>query len=754
MSVTLSGAELPRRITLDIAQEDRFQLVDGVYRFVKELSGANLLLQHEVTGLDRVISEEDLVKQLGTGVAKRVRDPRDKRERPLVTANNPELSMDELDGPRGLRARTLRYFVMKFDEDMTARKGHKFLVKFINRLRPAALAKGLTHPVSTSRLIWAINNCGVPGDRQIRYFVSRQGKGCRAKRLRSEIHYMMDRSVEYYWSAAAVTLDDASVHFRKQLLEANRERAESNKPPLKAPKKNETLRKKITGSYCHENYAKKFSKWEADQKFHGVSNHLSATSAGELVVIDHTVLDSFVLIDDQARLPLGKVYLSLAVCVATRAIMAYLVTAEPPSIYTLTTLLKRMNQNRDYMADLYPEIEGKWDSWALPRTVLVDNGWDLMANSTIDALSDIGVEVIYSPIATPQYKAIGERAFHTFNTQLIHKLPGSTPYAIAQRRILGAQGLVADPHKDAAVTLEMMDRLMHMYIVMYENEPHSGVNGMPARLWQESIRRDGRRFIDDIESLDHVLGRVDSCTLSKAGVRFKNMRFHERENVSMLLNDLLRYEAKRSQSPVSYASGRIKVKIKYNPADASRIHVWHPGEARYVTLFNRDAQYSQGLSFWAADQIFKFARAKDMEFVSDEQRLHARIQLQKTWAKVIPEKPLKTSKEARRGLAQEVPTIEGQKVMHAKAPSRIDGLAKVSEIQTDLFGHDRLDAADIPKGALKNPAKQAETRKRNQKAKTQAAREDADFPIKRTTLKLPSMTTQFIPGNDPGWDAF
>lgn len=748
---------LPKPMTLDLKKEDRVVMPDGVFRFVQGISRDRLLFHHEITGYEKVISERDVAEMFGNGKARRIPDPRRHNGQAKACSANPQISIDQYDTPEGIRARSLQFIVKEWDRDPNAKLGVKWIKGFQERMRPHAQRNGLTHEFSASRIIKAINDCGVPGDRQLRYFFSQRGK-VKRDRLPAKIIALLAEAVSWFYSERRRTKKGACDHFRGLLIAENKEREARGLDPFRIPRRNTTVTERINSGATYDNWARKYSKWEADQTFRGVSNHISASRPGEIVIIDHTVVDGFVLIDEKTMLPLGRPYLSVAIDVNTRCIPGFIVTAEPPSIYTVTTLLKRVNRPKFYVAELYPDIEGSTDSYCHPLTVLCDNGWDLGSVSVVEALADIGTELLFAPIATPQYKAIGERAFHTFNTGLIHRLPGSIPYNLAQRRHLSAQKLDVDPHKDAIVTIALLERLIHEFIIVYENEPHSGVNGIPARLWQDALLVHPRRIIDDINALDHVLGRVTQGQLTKAGVKFKNMRFHDQENVSKLLNDLFGRQPIRTQAKSTMQSGRVKVKIKYNPSDASRIYIWHPLECQYYTLFNRDETYCEGLSFWAADQIYRFARAQDMEFKTDEQRTLARLRLQKTIEKLIPKKPLKASSEARRLLAQEVPTLEG-KIVHAKASASVDGQKPAEQvpsqdIQIDVFGRGRIDGdAPIP-GVVKNLKKQKQTRAATKKAReNEPSEETASGPKAQEMFILPRKTSRpgFTPLKGDGW---
>jgi putative transposase len=114
-------------------------------------------------------------------------------------------------------------------------------------------------------------------------------------------------------------------------------------------------------------------------------------------------------------------------------------------------------------------------------------------------------------------------------------------------------------------------------IEVYIYDVHTGINAVPARIWQEGLAIHRRRWIRDVAALDHIVGRVDTASISGAGIKFKSFRWHDESVTSMLLDDLVRLEKKRSQDPRTFGQARANVVVKWNPADTSSISVWNEG---------------------------------------------------------------------------------------------------------------------------------------------------------------------------------
>jgi hypothetical protein len=233
-----------KRLTSDFKKDEVFVLKEGPYRFAKELSGARMLMQHEHTGHEFPMQEDNLIELLGNGDARRIRQPRDRNGNLKPRAQLPELSIEDYNSPAGMRARALRFYTIKFDEDACAKKGKRFLASFITRWRSEALRRDITTEISPDQLIRAIDACGEPGDRQTRYFVSQQGKTKR-NRLHATVERLLQDTVDFYYGERRIVVKDARAYFLDALRLENDERTKKGLGRLVVGKKCEVVRTRI-----------------------------------------------------------------------------------------------------------------------------------------------------------------------------------------------------------------------------------------------------------------------------------------------------------------------------------------------------------------------------------------------------------------------------------------------------------------------------------------------------------------------------
>jgi putative transposase len=735
--------------TIDIKPGEIFDLPDGRCRFLEEWEDETLwFLSSRNKRL--AMTQAELTELMGVGLAKRVNLLKRSDGVPKSVNDLGPFRPGEEWNEEAVRARTLQFYVREWDK-VAGSLGREGLRKFIKKLEGAKPAL-LTHAVNATALYNAIKNCGEPGNRPLHVFRSLRGKTER-KRFKAVVEEALDGSVDFYWSLRSRTYSDAYAYFRTAMKDAAVD-------PKFFPRRMETLRRRIRRTISMDNWARKYSLREALFKFEGVKDSLSATEPLELVIMDHTVIDTFVVFDNEFFLPLGRPTLTVAIDVATRVILGYLISFEPASLYSVLTTLKRVNRDKNYMAALFPEVEGTWDAFGLPTQILVDNGWEFKSPSLQDALRDIGTELTWSPVQRPPYKAVGERFFKTLNDKLFHKVPGGVPARPTEARLIDT-----DPKQDAVISLGALDELMHQAIVGYhDNEFHDGIDDFPGKAWARKAK--SIPVIDDITTLDHLLGRKARVRLDRRGVAFKNMWFHDQAKTSMLLNDMAGRAKQRGQSKSAVGSMRCLVDIKWNPLDASQIQVWNDGvkPPRYVTLPNRDRQFVnmppgnhrqrdarsefvRPISFWHAEQVRIFAKESNLPYELDEQKWIARNKLRVKWEKVAGQLPMRDHKDALRGLAQtqgqfDAPpkpadeTMQASDVLFAVAEPSPSGMNRATLVPQQVAAFERDEEERRPEGKPKTEKEKAK-RKRSMREKKDA---DADARAEAATEQAKERT--------------
>jgi putative transposase len=294
----------------------------------------------------------------------------------------------------------------------------------------------------------------------------------------------------------------------------------------------------------------------------------------ERVEIDHTRAD-LIVIDDRDNLPLGRLTLTYCLDTATRYPLGYYLGFEPPSYLTVMECLHHAILPKGDVRDLYG-TEHTWQAYGVPATLVIDNGKEFIGRDLEDACCLLGTVLQYTPVLTPQFKAGIERMFGSMNTLLFHTLPGTTFSNLAER---GAY----DSAKQACVYLSEVDKLMHLFVVdIYAERFHRGLNGIPARCWEEKTSQGFAPALPPSgQELAILLSRTDTRVIHSYGLEFSSLRYNAEELLT--LRTRLNGQA---------------AKIKYHPADLSALYVYDPFEQQYLRVPALDQEYTQGLSLW------------------------------------------------------------------------------------------------------------------------------------------------------------
>jgi putative transposase len=599
--------------------------------------------------------------------------------------------------PEGRKALARQFYTVKADEEGLW-SGGAGLQDLITRWRPVVFQLGYEtneipkgkrqkpFRVEVARLRHFIKHCGRPGARPLEAFRSNSGKNSK-RRLADEVEAEIPKAIDHYYGARMRDYNDAYGQLREAIKKLNEKLPQERR--LKYPKP-EVLRRRIDEALTFDNWARKTTRSEAWRKIHGHREHITAERPLELCIIDTTPLDVYVL-DSRRLIPLGRPYLTICLDVYSRMLLGFFITFEPPSLYSVLATLKRVNRHKGYVQKLYPQIKRPWDGWGCPTEILLDRDWAHQSPSFQHSMANLGTEVHYAPANTPQYKAICERLFRTINEGFIHKLAGAVRYNVYVMRQVGL-----DPSKDALITFDDLNELLHEFNEVYSYRPHDGIGAIPARVWQEGLAIQRRRWIKDVATLDHVLGPVRAATISGNGIKFRNMRWHDETVTSLLLNDLVRFEKKRSQDPRTFGQSRARVIVKENP-DASSISVWNRGgetHPYWVTMPNVNAESLKGLTFWHLDRIREFAEERDLEFSPEEDRWDAFNRLRNHWEKLAGQMPMHQTRQARRGLGWMLGQFDDTTV-NEPIDITLDDIKDV-EVESSTAGLNRVEPEGVP----------------------------------------------------------
>ncbi|MBD8548838.1 DDE-type integrase/transposase/recombinase [Sphingomonas sp. CFBP 8760] len=351
----------------------------------------------------------------------------------------------------------------------------------------------------------------------------------------------------------------------------------------------------------------------------GSGRSLKAKHPLQLAMIDHTRLPMSVVIDLDNDIVFNEIWLTVLVDVYSRAVLGWVITAFPPSLWTVAEVIRRANRQKrppPGMAKKHPILRrlcGRSD------IIIVDNGREFRGHGLEDAVAGAGFSIRFAPIKRPTYKAVIERLFRTIKGKLTSRLPGVTiPIARASKREY-------DARIKACVILEDLEALMNQCMAEYHTEPHEGLLGrQPALVFQKGtgghieICHEIDRFMNEIMEVRFNV-QVDKAGVTRWGLRYTSPP-DDPGAVSDLLDDLVPIEPRRQRRDDASA----RTKLKFDRMNIGRILVWNGKTRRYVLLVCEYSNYSEGMPLELHKQIRDQAKAEADEFNSEEQWLAER----------------------------------------------------------------------------------------------------------------------------------
>jgi len=144
----------------------------------------------------------------------------------------------------------------------------------------------------------------------------------------------------------------------------------------------------------------------------------------EVVQIDHTEVDVF-LVDETTRKTMEKrPWLTLAIDVFTRMVVGFHLSMDKPSRVSLgLCMLNAVYDKSAWLAER--KIDASWPAAGLPEAVHADNGADFRSHAFAWACREEGIKLIFRPVGAPHYGGHIERLIGTMMGR-VHFYPGST----------------------------------------------------------------------------------------------------------------------------------------------------------------------------------------------------------------------------------------------------------------------------------------------------------------------------------------
>lgn len=348
----------------------------------------------------------------------------------------------------------------------------------------------------------------------------------------------------------------------------------------------------------------------------GAGRPLIAKRPLQLGIIDHSRIPAIVVIDLDHDILYEEVWLTTLFDVCSRVVLGSVITAFPPSLWTVAEVIRRSNLPKrppPEMAKRYPILRRLCGRTA---ELIVDNGREFRGHGLENAAAQAGFSVRFAPIERPTYKGVGERFFRTIKAKIAKRAPGHTiPFPASIKSDY-------DPRLNACLMIDDLEALLNQGTAEYHTEIHDAHRMQPALFFEKKTGG----VIDVAHDLDAFFNEINEVItgvqVDRAGVTLWGMRFYHPTRVPDLLDDLVPLEPRRQRR--SDGTATATTKVKFNRMDISRIKVWNRVTRKYVELQCEFADYANGLPLELHLQVEKQAAEEAEAFNTEEERKAAR----------------------------------------------------------------------------------------------------------------------------------
>ncbi|MBV7297704.1 Mu transposase C-terminal domain-containing protein [Enterovibrio paralichthyis] len=413
-------------------------------------------------------------------------------------------------------------------------------------------------------------------------------KGNRSQRVPVEAEEYIESAIRSFFSEESPTIQQAYIVLETEIDRHN----ECHDTKLKTPLSLEGFRKRIVKTPDYDKLLIKKGKKAADAFYNKVGQRPETTRVLQRVEADHTRLDLFV-IDEARSIPLGRPWLTLLFDTHTKSVVGFYLGFEPPSYLSVSLALENAILPKDYVRELYPEVQNTWPCYGIPEHLVVDNGAEFNSKDFVTACKTLHIKVKKNPVKKPWLKGAVERYFRTINNKLLSGIPGKSFTNIFARGDY-------DPQKNAIITHNQLMKIIHVWLIdVYQSSPNCLETNIPNLAWSESIKSaiPPRPFKGTSDELRFNLGKNAEVSLNKNGIQFKKtLRYSSRT--------LALYFGKHS-----FKGKSIKVRIKYDPTNMGKIYVLDMDKNEFFAVESVNPDYAYSVSEWLHKVCCDFARS-------------------------------------------------------------------------------------------------------------------------------------------------
>lgn len=317
--------------------------------------------------------------------------------------------------------------------------------------------------------------------------------------------------------------------------------------------------------------AARYGHARARQKYDRVDKQKDPRAPLDLIELDHTPSDIFVLLPDGSAC---RPIIGTAIDRCTRMPWGIHIGFDPPSIHTLGQILRNGILPKTYVGKKiasgdWGDIENEWNVYGRPKAIRLDRALENISEQCEVIAQSVGIlEIERCEGRRPQQKGAVERFIGNLNKSLLQQQRGTTFSNVVARGDY-------DPQKNALLTFPDLLWYVHKWLIdVYARSGHSGRRDVPYRLWDELTIRFPVEPLSNVHELDCIFGRSAVAKLTREGIKFKYIQYISDELIALL----------RSPEFLKSLPADRQVTFRFDAGNLEEIRVYLPHRDRYLTV--------------------------------------------------------------------------------------------------------------------------------------------------------------------------
>lgn len=238
-----------------------------------------------------------------------------------------------------------------------------------------------------------------------------------------------------------------------------------------------TVQARINKIPIHIRLRKRGDKELAGNKYDPRPGGLHTEYPLQIVQIDHTPMD-VILVDDVHRRPIGRPWLTLAICVYTRMVTGYFFSMDAPSAVSVAMcLVHSILPKERWLA--HHNVDATWPVWGKMGTLHSDNGADFRTHSLVQSCILHEIKREFRPKKKPHWGGHIERLMGTF-AGIAKKDKGATFSNPVERSEY-------DSDEKSTYTFAEYEERLVKNIIIYNNKYHEEIDCSPTQKWNTAF---------------------------------------------------------------------------------------------------------------------------------------------------------------------------------------------------------------------------------------------------------------------------